>query len=296
MTKPAPRTVRLRRLSKLIERLRKRAALTQDAAAALIGINRSTWIAMEGGKTSPHRSNVLSIIDKLGASEDEGQELLALLAKPVDPAWMRPLRGALPEAYGSYIDLESEATSIEWYEPLLIPGLLQTERYARAHARAGLPDSSEDQIEAWVTARMHRQAAFTDRAAPLSAVITEAALRYEVGGTDALREQLARLLEADDAANINVHVIPFAGGAHPSMMASFGILSFAQGDPPVVYQESPGGDLFFEEPEDITAFRRIYGRLQEAALAQDETRALITEAIRDLERRSAHDGPRTALA
>lgn len=297
MTDPTPRTVRLRRLASEIKRLRRRAELSQADAAALVGINRTTWIAIEGAKSAPHRNNLLSILDKLDATPNEREELLALLVKPLDPAWMRPLRGALPDAYGSYIDLESEAASIDWYEPLLIPGLLQTERYARAHARGGLADSAEEQIEARVIARMQRQAAFTKRDAPLSVVITEAALRYEVGGRDVLGEQLRRLLEASqDPNNITVQVIPFAVGAHPSMMASFGILSFTAGDPPVVYQESPGGDLFFEEPDDITAFRRIYRRLEKAALPPDETRTLISGAIEQVERRSDHDGPRTTLA
>ncbi|MFI0713655.1 Scr1 family TA system antitoxin-like transcriptional regulator [Streptomyces inhibens] len=296
MSKPAPRTVRLRRLGKLIERLRKRAGLTQAEAAELIGVNRSTWIAMEGAKSSPHRSNVLNVIEKLGASEEEGEELLALAAKPRDPAWMRPLRGRLPDAYGEYIDLESGALSIKCWEPSLIPGLLQTESYARAHVRGALPESSDEQVEARVTARMRRQAMFSERDAPLWAVIGEAALHNDVGGPDVRREQLSRLLEASTGPNTMIQVMPFSVGAHPSMTGSFSLLSFGDGDPPVVYVETPGGDLFLEEPADLTAFRQIYGHLQAAALSPAHTRDLITETIEDIERRSVGNGPRVALA
>ncbi|MBT2541972.1 helix-turn-helix domain-containing protein [Streptomyces sp. ISL-44] len=296
MSKPAPRTVRLKRLAALVERLRKRAGLTQAEAAELIGVNRTTWIAMEGAKSSPHRGNVLSVIEKLGASDDEAQELLALAVKPRDPAWMRPLRGRIPDRYGEYIDLESGALSIKSWEPSLIPGLLQTERYTRAHAYSGLPESSEEQIEARVTARMRRQAAFVERGAPLWAVIGEAALHYQVGGRDVQREQLARLLDASDEPNTTLQVIPFSVGAHPSMMASFAVLSFGDGDPPVVYVETPGGDLFLEEPDDLNTFRGIYGHLQATALSPADTRGLINQTIRDIERRAVRNGPRVAVA
>ncbi|NUK86722.1 helix-turn-helix domain-containing protein [Streptomyces lunaelactis] len=296
MTTSAPRTVRLRRLGKLIERLRKRAGLTQAEAAELIGVNRSTWIAMEGGKSSPHRSNVLSVIAKFEASEEEAEELLALAVKPRDPAWMRPLRGRIPDPYGEYIDLESGALSIRAWEPLLIPGLLQTEDYARAHARGGVPQSTPEQVEARVTARMRRQAAFAERGAPLWVVIGEAALRYNVGGRDVQCEQLARLLEAGDEPNTTVQVIAFGGDAHPNMMGSFAILSFGEGDPPVVYVETSGGDLFLEEPADLTTFRENYAHLQAAALSPADTRHLITNTIDDLERRAVQNGPRIAVA
>jgi DNA-binding XRE family transcriptional regulator len=295
MSKPAPRTVRLRRLGKLIERLRRRAGLTQAEAAELIGVNRTTWIAMEGAKSSPHRSNVLAVIEKLGASDGEAEELLALAARPRDPAWMRPLRGRIRDAYGEYIDLESGALSIKSWEPSLIPGLLQTEDYARAHARGGLPEATEEQIEAHVTARMQRQAAFSERDAPLWVVIGEAALHYEVGGPDVQREQLARLLYASDGPNTTLQVLPFSVGAHPSMTGSFAVLSFGEGDPPVVYVETPGGDLFLEEPDDLNDFRQIHAHLQASALSPADTRGRITKTIRDIERQAVTDD-RVAVA
>ncbi|MEU6391737.1 helix-turn-helix transcriptional regulator [Streptomyces sp. NPDC046939] len=289
MSTSASRTVRLRRLSKIVERLRKRAGLTQSEAAELIGVNRSTWIAMEGGKSSPHRSNVRSIIEKFDASPEEAEELLALAARPRDPAWMRPLRGRIPDRYGEYIDLESGALSIKSWEPSLVPGLLQTERYSRAHAER-LPGSTPAQVEARVTARMQRQTAFTQRGAPLWAVIGEAALHYDVGGTDVRREQLARLLEASDEPNTTIQVIPFSVGAHASMMGSFAVLSFGDSAPPVVYVETLGGDLFLEEPADLQTFRETYAHLQATALSPADTRAFITKIIQEIEGRAARNG------
>lgn len=296
MSKPVQRTVRHRRFASEIKRLRDDAGLSQGAAAELVGVNRTTWNEWEQGKSTPHRGTLTRACEKLGASEAKREELLALAKRPQGAAWMRPLRGALPDAYGAYIDLESGAQSTRWWQPLLIPGLLQTERYARDHASRARPDATPAQIEARVTARMERQAAFMAREAPLWAVIGEAALRCEVGGPGGLREQLARLLDASSTPNVTIQVMPFRAGACASMMASFGILHFPN-DPPVVYQESPGGDLFFEMAEDLRTFRATYDHLQATALSPADSGRLINDAIQELERREVHeDGSRVALA
>jgi transcriptional regulator with XRE-family HTH domain len=287
MTTRTGRTVRLRRLGAELRRLREGAELTQDGAAELTGVDRSSVIAIEGGRRRPQRRTLLTLLEKYGASEEQTAQLLALIATSTEPAWMRPLRGRLPDAYEAYIDLESDAQEIKWYGPLLIPGLLQTERYARAHTRDSLPDSKQEEIDARVTARVKRQAAFTERAAPLSVVMTEAAIRYEVGGTDVRREQLAHLLTAAEEPHVTIQVIPFSGGAHPSMTASFRILDFPHGDPSVVCQESAGGDLFLEDPDDLRAYRWIYSDLQAIALPAADTRRLITHEINEIERLEA---------
>jgi transcriptional regulator with XRE-family HTH domain len=294
MTTRTGRTVRLRRLGTELRRLRESARLTQSDAAQLTGVNRSSLSLIEGGRRRPQRRTLLSLLENYDASNAQRAELLALLATSTEPAWMRPLRGRLPDAYEAYIDLESEATELRWYGPLLIPGLLQTAQYTRAHAHGGLPDSTPEEIEARVTARIQRQTAFTRRAAPLWVVMTEAAIRPGLGGVDVMGEQLVRLLEASEAPNVTIQVIP-TGVAHPSMSGSFLILDLTEGDPPVVCQESAAGDLLLENPDDVGAFRRIYAHLQAIALHPADSRRLITRAINDIERREAPtNGPRTA--
>lgn len=280
MTKSIGRTVRLRRLATELRRLRECADLTQEVAAELTGVHRSSLIEIEGSRRRPQRRTLLSLLEQYGASDEQRAELLALLTTSTEPAWMRPLRGRLPEGYEAYVYLESEAQEIRWYGPM-IPGLAQTERYIRAHARGCLPDSTEDEIDARVTARMKRQAAFTERATPLSVVMTEAAIRCEVGGPDVMREQLTHLLETAQAPNVTIQVVPFSVGAHPSMTAAFQILDLDHADPPVVCQESAGGDLFLEDPNDVRAYRRIYSQLQAIALSQADSHSLITHAINE---------------
>jgi transcriptional regulator with XRE-family HTH domain len=295
-TRPVP-PVRLRRLATRLRHLREHAGLSQEQLARATRVNRSTVIAIEHAQQRPQARTLIALLDHLQATDDEAKDLLALLSDTTENAWLRPLRGRLPETYGAFIDLESEATRILWYEPLLIPGLLQTADYARAHAREGLPESTSAQIEARVTARLQRQHAFAERGAQLSAVITESALRYQVGGPEVLHDQLARLLETATEPNITLQLLPFNQGAHPSMTAAFGILDdFAHGDPPLVYQESTGGDLFLEDPADLEAFRQTHERLQTRALRPSQTAELITQAIQLLERHRTNDNGRTELA
>jgi transcriptional regulator with XRE-family HTH domain len=296
MTKSMGRAVWRRRLAAELRSLREDADLSLEAAAQLTAVHRSSLIAIETGQRRPQRRTVLSLLEKYGASEGQRDKLLALLDAPTEPAWMRSLRGRLPDAYEAYMYFESEAQEIKWYGTLPM-GLLQTERYTRAHARGSLPDATKEEIDARVIARMKRQAAFTGRTTPLWVVMTEAAIRYQVGGPDVMREQLAHLLKAAEAPNITIQVIPFSVGAHPSMTASFRILDFAEREPPVVCQETAGGDLFLETPDDITAYRRVYAQLQAIALLPAESHRLITQALTETERMEAHrNGPRTALA
>src|SRR5262249_14492953 len=158
-----------------------------------------------------------------GVSDELRSQLLALLAQAEETGWMQPLPGLLPGPYGAYIHPEREARVIQWDEPLLIPGLLQTGGYTRAHAQA-LPGVSADEIDMRVTARQERQREwFGRRPAPeLTAIITEAALRFQVGGSGVLAEQLRQLLQRSRMRHTVVRVIAFAAGAHPSMMSSFG--------------------------------------------------------------------------
>ena len=280
MTKSTGRTVRQRRLATELRRLREGAALTQEAAAELTGLHRSSLSQIEASGRRPQRRTLVTLLETYGASKAQCAELLALLDTSSEPAWMRSLRGRVPDAYETYMYLESEAQQIRWYGSVPM-GLVQTEIFAREHARGSLPDATQEEIEARVTARMKRQAAFTERATPLWVVMTEAAIRCEVGGPDVMREQLAHLVEVAEAPNVTIQVIPFSVGAHPSMTAAFQILDLSHGDPPVVCQESAGGDLVLEDPDDVNAYRRIYAQLQAIALPPADSRRLITHAINE---------------
>src|SRR5262249_14737330 len=123
-------------LGSQLRTLRERAKLSQTAAAAAVDIDRSTLNRVEQGARPAQRRTLAALLNLYAAPEQLRSQLLSRLAQAEEPGWMRPLRGLLPEPYGAYIHLEREARVIQWYEPLLIPGLLQTSDYARAHAQA----------------------------------------------------------------------------------------------------------------------------------------------------------------
>jgi hypothetical protein len=163
---------------------------------------------------------------------------------------------------------------------VFVPGLLQTEAYARAQLRGTLPTASEDEIESRVTARTGRQAVLVkDEAPKLWAIIDEAALRRAVGGRDVMRGQVARLLEARSLPNVTIQAIPFGSGAHPGMDGAFVILNFPDGDDPsIVYIESAAGGLFLEEAAELRRYILMFEHLRAAASGLDATASLL-EAI-----------------
>jgi hypothetical protein len=179
--------------------------------------------------------------------------------------------------YSDLISFEDEARSISNYESLFVPGLLQTEAYARAQLRGTLPHASEQDIETRVSARMDRQAVLARDGGPkLWAIMDEAALRRSVGGADVMRGQVQRLLESRSLTNVTIQVIPFGAGAHPGMDGSFVILEFPdEDDLSIVYVESAAGGLFLEEVGEIRRYMLMFEHLRAAASGLDATAALL---------------------
>jgi len=189
------------------------------------------------------------------------------------------------------VGLEDEATSIFSWQPQRIPGLLQTEDYARAVLTASprIPTSPTDPNERWwrveehVRARMARQLLLTRPTPPtFHAVLGEGALRLQVGGPAAHRRQLERLLEATELPNVTLQVLPFTVGAHAGMDGSFVLLRFADpDDPDVVYIEGQEGDVYPESAEQLARIRLAEERLVEAALSPEESIGFLHRLVKE---------------
>lgn len=273
-------SVRLRRLAAQLRELREAAGLTQEDVSERTGKDRSTLYRLESAQQRPQKSTLIQLLDLYGAAEPRRSELLTLLREASQRGWMRPYRSELPDVYSDYIGFEDEARSIANYESLFVPGLLQTEAYARAQLRGTLPNASEAEIESRVAARLERQPVLVKGDAPkLWAIMDEAALRRLVGGRDVMRGQAGHLLEARSLPNVTIQVIPYGAGAHPGMDGSFVILEFPDpDDPSIVYVESAAGGLFLEENAEIRRYMLMFEHLRAAASGLDATAALL-EAI-----------------
>lgn len=281
--RPAP-TLRLRRLAAELRRLRAEAGLTREDVTERTSINEATLYRLETAKARPQARTLTALLGLYGATADQRTELAALSRQSAEPNWLQSFPAELPEPYPTYISFEGEARSLLNYESLFIPGLLQTEDYARAALSRGTPTATKDEIQRLVEARMSRQAVLT-RELPLRlwAIVDEAAFHRPVGGPEAMKKQLEYLAAAAELPHVTLQVIPYDVGAHPGMAGAFVILQF--GDPgasDVVYVESGTGDLFMESETDVARFITIFEHLRALALPPEASVALITNVAREL--------------
>ena len=225
------------------------------------------------------------LLDTYGITEGQERELLLTLARESrERGWWQQYGEAVPEWFATYVGLEAEAAIISVYQAEIVPGLLQTQRYAAALHRAALMNATEEEIERHVAVRMERQAQLKQPDAPhLWVVLNEAALRRIVGERAIMHEQLLKLTEAANAPNITLQVLPFSAGAHASMDSAFSIVSF---DPPtdgdIVYFEHPTCSLYLEKPDEVARYRLVYEHLRAASLPLDESRRLLARSAADL--------------
>ncbi|MGI5167612.1 helix-turn-helix domain-containing protein [Spirillospora sp. CA-253888] len=282
--RPAP-TVRLRRLAGELARLRSDSGLTREDVAERTGINPATLYRIEYAHTRPQARTLRALLELYNVEEARRSELSILLKEASQRSWLHTLASSLPEHYASYIEFETAAKSVLNYECLFVPGLLQTEEYARAAVQGTLPGATREEIQNRVDVRMRRQAVLTgDDALQLWAIVDEAALRRVVGGAQVMREQLDRLVEMAELPNVTLQVVPFGAGAHPGMPGSFVVMQFPEPmGPDLVYIESQAGDLFLEEEVDTTRYTLVFEHLRAAAAAPNGSIALISEAAEALQ-------------
>ena len=200
-------------------------------------------------------------------------------------AWWTPYRSSVPDPYDEYVALEAEAVLISEWETAVVPGLLQTDEYARAVIEVGADVGAAETIQRRLALRMARQAVLTREPPPeLRVVLDEAVLHREVGGPEVLRRQLARLLEAGERPGVELLVLPFTAGAHAGLVEPFMVLEFGSGTrSPIVHIEGLTGGLFRVKPTDVDVYRDALSDLRERSLSADQSRTAIArreEALR----------------
>jgi transcriptional regulator with XRE-family HTH domain len=278
-------TVRRRRLAAALLRLRQESKLTIEQVAEQLEWSAGKVSKIENARVSVLPRDARKLLEVYGITEGDERELLLTLAKQSrERGWWQQYGETLPEWFTTYVGLEAEASSISVYQAEIVPGLLQTQRYAAALHRAALMNATEEQIEQHVTVRMERQARFKQPDAPrLWVVLNEAVLRRVIGERAVMHEQLVKLTEAASEPNITLQVLPFSAGAHASMDSAFWILGF---EPPtdgdVVYFEHPTCSLYLEKPEEVARYKLVYEHLRAASMPIDESRRLIARCAADL--------------
>lgn len=276
-------TLRRRRLSAELRRLREEAGLTAAEVCKHNGWATGTLTKWERGDWQrPSLANIRTLIDLYGVTDDLKKaelEMLAVEGKERS-GWWHAYRAMMSPAYSTYVGLEAGAAELLAFNALIIPGLLQTDAYARAIVEAGPDELDAEQIDLMVRIRAERQELLTRDTDPLRlwVVLDEAALRRQVGGPEVMAEQLAYLLELAKLAKVTIQVTPFHAGAHPGVTGPFTIMLFPDPeDLPAVHIDSPGGQLFVEEPEEVRRFEIALQRIQAMALPPADSLRMIAK-------------------
>lgn len=270
-------TLRGRRLAVELMRRREASGLSREEAARRLEWSTSTIFRIETGRSRPQPGNVRVLLDLYGVTGSERDGLIHLAREARQPGWWHSFRDVLPNPYEVYIGLEGGAASIRNFEPVVVPGLLQTEDYARATFKGGPRELERDEIERRVEVRRARQQILTRDDRPrLWAVIDEAVIHRLVGDPAVMRAQLGHLIDTAEQGKTTVQVVPFRAGAHAGTTGPFVILDFPEPtDPAVVYVETLAGDIYLEERADVNRYTIAFDRLLAAALHPDDSVRLI---------------------
>jgi len=266
-------------LGKQLRELRERARLTTEDVGLQLDCSASTISRIEGGKVGMRRNVLIQLLDLYQVEDLEHREILLALAKQGKQRGWFARYNDLPASYSRFIGLESAASDMRNYEPLVFPGLLQTESYAKAVIQGGSPDDSDEASDSRVRIRLERQALLhRDVPLRLAAVLDEGVLHRLIGGADVMRAQLKHLSELSRLRNITIQVLPFSGGAYAGMAGSFAILDFVNA-PSVVYAENISGDIY-QEADEVDRYSGVFDNLRAAALSPLETIKMIEDAER----------------
>jgi transcriptional regulator with XRE-family HTH domain len=261
-------------LGEELRRARLAAGFTsQDALAAKLGFDRTVVTKAETGERPP-TADVLAAWCEACRLDGELFRRLGVLARRADaflPAWFQDW-----VTHG-----EQLAVRLRWFELLVVPGLLQTEAYARALLTGRIGNHAED-TEARVMARMDRQAVITrdDGPAEFLAVIEEGVLRRGVGGAKVMAEQVDHLIEASGWANVVIQVIPAATAVHDGLAGAGFAIADVEDGPGMAYQETALRGMPVSDPKDVAALAMAFDRLRAEALPRAASLTLLEDAAR----------------
>jgi transcriptional regulator with XRE-family HTH domain len=257
-------TVRERRLARVLRHLREEADLTIEEVAEKLEMSASTVSRIETAQVGVRPRDLGFLLELYEVSETDRDQLLQIARERRQQHWWQEYADLPTVVVAGF---EAEASTISQYSTQLVPGLLQTEAYARAVLEAIRLDAKGDEIDRRFELRMHRQALLTSEHAPeYWAVLDEAVARRQVGGPVVMAEQLGQLIETAKLPNVTLQVLPFTSGAHAGMDGEFTLYHYRESaDPDVVYIENTGSDLHLEAPEVTRRYSKIFDRLRAAA-------------------------------
>lgn len=274
-------TVRSRRLGAALRKFRQEAKLDQPQAAEVIVSSQARMSRIESGHATPRVIEVRLLLDAYGVKDQETRDKLEELTRhPRPKGWWTEYADQLRPDYLDYIGLEDDATYIREWQPVLIPGLLQTPAYTRAVIATMPSFVSPERTARLAEARIKRQDTIGEGGTCYSAILWESLITYPITGPEIHKEQLSALLEVGKRKNVTVQVLPF-GAAAIAATPAFSAFTF-DAEPVVeaVHVENLWSSSILEDPEGLTAYSNAYDLLRSTALSPDASARLIRGVLR----------------
>jgi transcriptional regulator with XRE-family HTH domain len=271
--------VRRRLVGGALRRYRENAGYTLQDVARVLECDRSKISRIETGQRGIRPRELRELLAEYGVPDREQAALVAIASRGGQRGWWYPYADVLPGPYLDYVIMESAASEILTYEAQVIPGLLQTEDYARAIAAAEPGYTTDQHREDVAAAKAIRRQVVLASGRRLPVILGEGALRQAVGGAKVMAGQISHLVRLiDDFPGLVVQVLPFSAGAHAAAgSASLAILRFP--DAPslgVVYLEALSGGVYLERQEDVARYIRAFALLRAAALSAADSMRLLS--------------------
>lgn len=267
-----------------LRRLRERVEISRAEAGYSIRGSESKISRLELGRVGFKERDVSDLLTLYGVADPaEREQVLALARQANKPGWWHRYSDLMPKWFDEFVGLEEAAWRIQAYELQFVPGLLQTEAYARAVASHGRPEVVDEEVERRVTLRMQRQKVLARPNAPRYwAVIDESVLHRPIGGPAVLRAQIDQLLELTTLPHIALQVVPYHKSGYAAE-GSFTLLRFAEPELPVIaYVEHLTGALYLEKPDEIEVYGRALDQLAVDAETPARSRQLLAKLRAEL--------------
>ncbi|WP_316043457.1 helix-turn-helix transcriptional regulator [Actinomadura sp. CNU-125] len=271
-------------LGSQLRRLREAKGVTRQDAGYVIRASESKISRLELGRVSFKERDVDDLLSLYGVSAKSERDALLQLAREANtPGWWHRYNDVLPGWFQTYVGLEESAALIRTYELQFVPGLLQSEGYARAVIRLGNAGAAEQEIDQRVELRLQRQERLTGPDAPrLWAVLDEGALRRPIGGPEVMRGQFEHLIEMSKLPNVTIQTMPFRFGGHAAEGGAFSILRFPEQDlPDVVYVENLTGAMYLDKRDDVDTYLQAMERLCVDSATPERTVELLGDLLRE---------------
>ncbi|MEV1076660.1 helix-turn-helix transcriptional regulator [Streptomyces sp. NPDC050211] len=278
--RPAP-TVGQVVLGKRLQELREAAGLKREEAAKVLRVAPATVRRMEMADVALKIPYVQLLLGAYGVSEEEAAAFVSLAEEANQPGWWQRFHDVLPDWFSLYVSLEGAAGIIRSYEPHFVPGLLQTEAYARAVLEAGtIGQAGPETIERHVSLRMARQQLLERDDRPhLWVIMDETVLLRPVSNDGSvLREQIDKLLQFAERDRVTLQVAEFRAGPHPGTYAPFTLFRFGEPElPDMVFTEYLTGALYLDSRTEVSTHLEVLDHMTARAASAEQTKKILRD-------------------